>query len=164
MSTIYKWKLYCITEASFVYGYSNLAPTTCYNNPAHTINPNSISLVDSPTYETQNINRQLDTTFYTPIANITFSGTNVIVLPYKIQVLISGKSSLTTLRLMNITNNSIVGTLSTSTTDTPTYYDLTLTTGNLSTDLSNLELQGFTSIITDAPYIQSIVVTYYTQE
>lgn len=44
--TIYKYRVYCVTEAQNVYEWNTAAPTTCPNNTAHTINPNSISIVD----------------------------------------------------------------------------------------------------------------------
>lgn len=44
--TIYKYRIYCVTEAQNVYEWNTVTPTTCPNNTAHTINPNSISIVD----------------------------------------------------------------------------------------------------------------------
>lgn len=43
---IYKYRIYCITEGQNVYEWNTVEPTTCPNNTAHTINPNSISIVD----------------------------------------------------------------------------------------------------------------------
>jgi hypothetical protein len=43
---IYNYRIYCITEGKNVYEWNTAAPTTCPNNTAHTINPNSISIVD----------------------------------------------------------------------------------------------------------------------
>lgn len=40
MSTNYK--IYCNTEDKFVWGWSDTAPTTCYNNATHTVNLNSV--------------------------------------------------------------------------------------------------------------------------
>lgn len=45
-STIYNYRIYCITEAQNVYEWNTVEPTTCPNNTAHTINLNSISIVD----------------------------------------------------------------------------------------------------------------------
>jgi len=45
-TTVYKYRLYCITEAANVYTWSENAPTQCPNNTAHVINPNSISIMD----------------------------------------------------------------------------------------------------------------------
>jgi len=49
--TVYKYRIYCISEAQNVYEWNTTQPTTCPNDTAHTINPNSISIVDqrSPT-------------------------------------------------------------------------------------------------------------------
>ena len=44
-TTVYKYRIYCITEAQNVYEWNTETPTTCPNNTAHTINPNSISIV-----------------------------------------------------------------------------------------------------------------------
>lgn len=43
---VYKYRIYCVTESQNVYEWNTAAPTTCPNNTAHTINPNSISVVD----------------------------------------------------------------------------------------------------------------------
>ena len=42
------WRIYCITEGQFVYGYlpAGTDCTVCFNNNEHTTNPNSISLID----------------------------------------------------------------------------------------------------------------------
>ena len=43
---VYKYRVYCNTEAKNVFTWAESAPTTCPNNTAHTINNNSISIVD----------------------------------------------------------------------------------------------------------------------
>jgi hypothetical protein len=45
-ATVYKYRIYCVTEAQNVYAWNATPPTTCPNNTAHTINANSISIVD----------------------------------------------------------------------------------------------------------------------
>jgi hypothetical protein len=47
MSTVYKYKIYCVTENKYVEGFSTGVPTTCYNNNTHSINPNSYQLLDT---------------------------------------------------------------------------------------------------------------------
>lgn len=42
---VYKYRIYCITEGQNVYEWAESTPTTCPNNTAHTINLNSISIV-----------------------------------------------------------------------------------------------------------------------
>jgi hypothetical protein len=44
-----KYRIYCNTEASNVFGYSNLddPPSTCPNNPAHSVNADSKTVVES---------------------------------------------------------------------------------------------------------------------
>lgn len=44
--TINYYRIYCITEAQNVYEWNTISPTTCPNNTAHIINPNSISIVN----------------------------------------------------------------------------------------------------------------------
>jgi hypothetical protein len=46
MPTVYKWKIYCTTENAFIEGWSETAITTCPNNTAHTVNPDSVSEVE----------------------------------------------------------------------------------------------------------------------
>lgn len=38
MSTVYKWRVYCVTEAADVHTYLPTQPTVCPNNNTHTIN------------------------------------------------------------------------------------------------------------------------------
>lgn len=45
-ATVYKYRIYCITESQNVYEWAETPPTTCPHNTAHTINLNSISIVD----------------------------------------------------------------------------------------------------------------------
>jgi hypothetical protein len=48
MSTsINKYKIYCNTEAVYVYGWKETTPTTCFNNVAHSVNTNSVQLLDT---------------------------------------------------------------------------------------------------------------------
>lgn len=42
---VYKYRIYCVTEGQNVYEWAESTPTTCPNNTAHTINPNSISII-----------------------------------------------------------------------------------------------------------------------
>ena len=44
--TVYQYRIYCNTESANVYEWAETEPTTCPNNTAHSINPNSISIVD----------------------------------------------------------------------------------------------------------------------
>ena len=49
-STLYKWRVYCETEASYVYWWlteNQSAPTTCSNNSAHTITSGLTQIVDT---------------------------------------------------------------------------------------------------------------------
>lgn len=44
--TVYKYRIYCNTEAANVYSWAESEPTTCPNNTSHSINTSSISVVD----------------------------------------------------------------------------------------------------------------------
>ncbi len=46
MTTIYKWKIYCITDSKWEYVWSETAPTTCPTDTGHTVNPNSVSDIE----------------------------------------------------------------------------------------------------------------------
>ncbi len=46
-TTVYKYKIYCQTEAVFVEGFGTDVPTTCYNNNTHTINSSSVQLLET---------------------------------------------------------------------------------------------------------------------
>lgn len=44
---ISKYRIYCTTEGTWVYNYDTIAPTTCANNVAHTVNSSSVSQLDN---------------------------------------------------------------------------------------------------------------------
>ncbi len=46
-STVYKYKIYCTTEAKYVEGWGSIEPTTCYNNTAHSVNLNSVQQLET---------------------------------------------------------------------------------------------------------------------
>ena len=43
---LYRYRIFCVTESKNVYVWAETEPTACPNNTAHTINTNSISIVD----------------------------------------------------------------------------------------------------------------------
>lgn len=45
--TINQYRYYCTTESNIVYKWDLSAPTTCPNSSSHTIDPNSITIIDS---------------------------------------------------------------------------------------------------------------------
>lgn len=162
MSIIYQWKLYCITESAVVTGFSSTAPTTCYNNPAHTINTDSISQIDKPSYDTYTISQQINTNVLTPLCDINFKGTSLMGTIYSIQVIMWGVSSSTNVKIIDATNNNnLIATITTATTDTPTTYTMTLTPGNITSNPTIWEVQAFDPN-TQGSFIQSVVVTYFT--
>lgn len=46
IANVYKYRIYCNTEAQNVYEWAETEPTTCPNNTAHDVNLNSISIMD----------------------------------------------------------------------------------------------------------------------
>jgi hypothetical protein len=47
MTAVNQYKIYCETEAQYVTGWSTSSPTVCYNNNTHTVNANSVQLLDT---------------------------------------------------------------------------------------------------------------------
>jgi hypothetical protein len=47
MTTVYQYRIYCNTEAQWVYTWGTSAPMACPNNTSHDINANSIMAIDS---------------------------------------------------------------------------------------------------------------------
>jgi hypothetical protein len=46
-TTVKKYKIYCNTENSFVEGWGESSPSTCYNDSTHSINLNSVQEIDT---------------------------------------------------------------------------------------------------------------------
>lgn len=44
--TVNRYRYYCTTESNYVYKWDEVAPTTCVNNTAHTIDTSSITIID----------------------------------------------------------------------------------------------------------------------
>lgn len=61
MSIINQYRVYCIDEATFVTGWlpDPQVCTQCFNNTSHTINPNSISIIDTMSPNTTLISTQM---------------------------------------------------------------------------------------------------------
>jgi hypothetical protein len=58
MTIAYQYRLYCNTEAAYVYGYNTSTPTVCPNNNTHTIDNTTITIVQtvsSPTVSVSNL-------------------------------------------------------------------------------------------------------------
>lgn len=63
MSSVYRYRLFCETEQANVYTWNTLQPTICPNNNTHTINTESITVVDNiNTTDTRITNFTLDNT------------------------------------------------------------------------------------------------------
>ena len=46
-SLINKYQIYCNTESDWIEGWSNVEPTTCYNNTSHSVNLHSVQELES---------------------------------------------------------------------------------------------------------------------
>ncbi len=46
-TTLYKYQIYCTTEEKYVSGWGTAAPTACYNNTSHSVNTNSVQVIDT---------------------------------------------------------------------------------------------------------------------
>lgn len=47
MTNLYKYRIFCVTEQAFVYTWSDVTPTVCPNNNTHTIDPSTITIIES---------------------------------------------------------------------------------------------------------------------
>lgn len=46
MTSATHYKIYCITESKYVDGWGTSAPTTCYNNNTHSVNSDSVQVIE----------------------------------------------------------------------------------------------------------------------
>jgi hypothetical protein len=56
MTTVYKYRIWCTTESTYVEGWGISEPTTCYTNTTHTIDAGKTIITDSVDEKTVNIN------------------------------------------------------------------------------------------------------------
>ncbi len=49
MSTATQYKIFCNTENSYITGWGTTPPTVCYNNNGHTVNSNSVQVIQTIT-------------------------------------------------------------------------------------------------------------------
>jgi len=54
-TTVNQYKIYCITEDVYVEGWGETEPTVCYNNNTHTVNSNSVQLIQTISTEIMKI-------------------------------------------------------------------------------------------------------------
>lgn len=99
MSTnkVNQWRIYCNTESAWSYGWladGSAAPTTCFNNTAHTVNLNSPSIVNSISQDIVKISQEKVSTqgnFINETFSFTAAGstttTSSIQFPYTINLL-----------------------------------------------------------------------------
>jgi len=157
---INRYRIYCVTESKFIYGFGSSIPTQCYNNVAHTVNSNSPSLISYPIVTNLIVNQQVSSTVNSPMMDFNYEGSNAVNIPNNIYVLIS-EPSVSSYRIVDITNaNNVIATVSNiTTTSTPTLYSLTINPSNISTSNSIWELQA--SATSGTPTINSIQIVYY---
>lgn len=159
MATINKWKIFCITENTWSYGYLDSTatpPTTCFNNTSHTVNPDSISIVETISPNTVTISENdpdepndIGDNYITegysvdlPANTIT---TKQISWPIPINVLSTNYSTLDTHigDIIDIVSNSInIGTV----TANVSIGDTVLT---VSSTVVNAAIKGYEILITD---------------
>ena len=58
MSTVYKYRTFCLTENIYVYNWGLEAPTNCTNNVEHEIDPDQIVVIDSISSNSVDINQE----------------------------------------------------------------------------------------------------------
>ena len=46
-TSVHNYRIWCVTESAYVYTWGTETPTVCPNNPAHTIDANSITIVET---------------------------------------------------------------------------------------------------------------------
>lgn len=57
MSSVNRYKIYCTTESAYIEGWGTDEPTSCYNNNTHTVNPNSVQLMETVSTSVVQINQ-----------------------------------------------------------------------------------------------------------
>ena len=80
VQTVYQYQLYCNTEATYVTTYQTSTPTVCPNNIAHSINTDSITILDTISNDIVKVQQETTTTgghfkCHTRVINITTTGT-----------------------------------------------------------------------------------------
>lgn len=55
MTTVNQYQLWCVSEAAYVTKWDTVPPTTCPNDPAHTIDPSSVVIISSISDESQSV-------------------------------------------------------------------------------------------------------------
>jgi len=61
MTSVYNFRIYCNTENTYTFKWDSIEPTTCPNNNSHSIDVNSISIIDEVKTNSVNIIQQKNT-------------------------------------------------------------------------------------------------------
>jgi hypothetical protein len=154
----YQYRIYCVTESTFVYGYSTAPPTVCYNNPAHIVNLNGVNVTKNPVETNIPVNSVANLPFLTSLLDFHYMGTS-IQTPKYINAIVNGSGNIT-INIQDVVNNVSVATLTAATTVVgPTSYSLTVTPANFSANPTIWEIQASTT--SGAPILESIQIINY---
>lgn len=74
MTTVNRYRIFCNTENTYVYTWSTSPPTTCPNNNTHTVDAQSVTLIDSVSEDTISLVSGLNSSSLSLAAAGTFEG------------------------------------------------------------------------------------------
>lgn len=74
MTTVNKYRIFCTTENSYVYTWGTAPPTTCPNNNTHTVDLESVTLIDSVSEDTISLVSGLNSSSLSLAVAGTFEG------------------------------------------------------------------------------------------
>jgi hypothetical protein len=91
-TTIYNYKIYCNVEMIYISGWGTIPPTTCYNNNTHSVNVDSIQIINSIGSDTVTIKEdkieisRSAKIFDIAIENVAFGETKIVNYVFPIEV------------------------------------------------------------------------------
>jgi len=137
-----KYKIYCLTEDTIVYGYTtNAVSEICPNNEAHSVKANSLAQINIKVYPYNISNDGVSSTSYMDIASIIFHGANVIGKIDKIFIIGSTTAGSFSVRIIDTTNdNNIIAETIENNNTIDTMIDMGILS-NISTGISLWKLQ-----------------------
>jgi hypothetical protein len=155
MSAVYNFRIFCETENIYTFKWDSLEPTTCPNNNSHTINLDSITVVDEVKTNSVNIIQQKNTgEFYRAESKKVIAPPGIsnhdYVFPYDISVLTVGihtqNENKDDIINVYISPNTIIGVLTQTTQENQSYIYVSQSV------LDNIQ-RGFTiSILSNGNY------------
>ncbi len=90
--TVNQYKIYCNTESTYVTGWGTIAPTTCYNNTGHTVNTNSVQIINTVQSNEVVINQENNAPanrFYVEALTVSSAGIGTTTASYTFNASIS---------------------------------------------------------------------------